>query len=96
MGDFNSPPDSEPYRNLANSDAVALLDTRTVTAAPPYGPRGTFTGFKIDRDAPEPIDHIFVTRDFQVDSHATITQHWGGRLPSDHYPVIASLRMPSL
>lgn len=90
MGDFNSPPGSEPYRRLAASPD--LRDSRTASQTPPYGPAGTFTGFDITRDASQPIDHIFVTRDFLVESHAIITQHWGGRLPSDHYPVLAVLR----
>lgn len=93
MGDFNSPTASEPYRLLADTSATTLTDARSLSAAAPYGPRGTFTGFRIDTDAPDPIDHIFVTPHFQVDSHATITQHWGGRLPSDHYPVMAKVKV---
>lgn len=93
MGDFNSPTGSEPYRLLADTSATSLADTRDLSAAAPYGPRGTFTGFQIDTDAPDPIDHIFVSRHFHVSSYAVITQHWGGRLPSDHYPVVAELRM---
>jgi len=93
MGDFNSPIGSEPYRLLADTSATSLADARDLSAAAPYGPRGTFTGFRIETDAPEPIDHIFVSRHFQVASHAVITQHWGGRLPSDHYPVLVQLTM---
>lgn len=93
MGDFNSATGSEPYRLLADTSATSLADTRGLSAAAPYGPRGTFTGFRIETDAPEPIDHIFVSRHFQVASHAVITQHWGGRLPSDHYPVLVKLTM---
>ncbi|MDZ4307513.1 endonuclease/exonuclease/phosphatase family protein [Allopontixanthobacter sp.] len=93
MGDFNAPTGSEPYRLLADTAATSLSDTRGLSTAAPYGPRGTFTGFRIDTDAPDPIDHIFVSRHFQVDRHAVITQHWGGRLPSDHYPVLAELRV---
>lgn len=90
MGDFNSIPGSEPYRRLTDS---ALSDSRAISRTPPYGPRGTFTGFRIERDAPGSIDHIFVTHEFKVESHAVITQHWGGKLPSDHYPVMAMLRL---
>tara|TARA_B100000678_G_scaffold281545_1_gene279506 strand:+ start:1090 stop:1965 length:876 start_codon:yes stop_codon:yes gene_type:complete len=90
MGDFNSAPDSEPYRRLTDS-ASSLANTRTLSRTPPYGPRGTFTAFDISRDAGAPIDHIFVTREFTVASHAVITQHWGGKLPSDHYPVLVVL-----
>ncbi len=88
MGDFNAATASEPYRRLAG----ALADTRAISRAPPFGPPGTFTGFDIARADPAAIDHIFVSDAFVVESHAVITQHWGGRLPSDHYPVLAVLR----
>lgn len=93
LGDLNSTPDSEPYRRLADDARAELTDSRAMTSTPPYGPPGTFTGFRIDSDAAAPIDHIFVTPDVAVDGYAVITQHWGGRLPSDHYPVLATLRL---
>jgi len=92
LGDFNADPQSEPYQRIAGDRAAGLRDARAVTRTPPYGPPGTFTGFDIMRAPALPIDHIFVTRAFAVDSYAVITQHWGGRLPSDHYPVVADLR----
>ena len=93
MGDFNSDPAAEPYRRLVEDRAAALSDTREASVSPPYGPTGTFTGFDIMRNAAAPIDHIFVTPDWTVASHAVVTDQWGGRLPSDHYPVLASLRL---
>ena len=91
MGDFNAMPDSEPYRRLADTAASGLVDTRTISRAPPYGPPGTFNAFDISSNAAAPIDHLFVTGGFAVDGYAVITQHWGGRLPSDHYPVLVVL-----
>lgn len=91
FGDFNSTVDSEPYRILS---AGGLIDSRDATRAPPYGPRGTFNGWRIDSDADSPIDHIFVSSAVVVSRYAVITQHWGGRLPSDHYPVMAELEIP--
>ncbi len=95
MGDFNANPESEPYGRLSDTVTTRLVDSRAISRMPPYGPRATFSGFRIERDAPGPIDHIFVTPEFAVESHAVITQHWGGRLPSDHYPVVAFLRLES-
>lgn len=92
MGDFNAGPGSEPYRRLAESADTGLIDSRAASRTPPYGPPGTFNGFDIGSAAEAPIDHLLVTADFAVESHAVITQHWGGRLPSDHYPVLAVLR----
>ncbi len=95
LGDFNADPESEPYRRLAEDRAAGLRDARIATRAPPYGPPGTFTGFDITKAPALPIDHIFITPAFTVERYAVITQHWGGRLPSDHYPVVADLRLES-
>ncbi len=95
LGDFNADPGSEPYLRLAGDVASGLRDSRLTTRTPPYGPPGTFTGFDIAKATPLPIDHIFVTSTFTVESYAVITQHWGGHLPSDHYPVLAEVRLDS-
>lgn len=92
MGDFNASPGSEPYRILADTAHSGLSDARTASRTPPYGPPGTFTAFDIAAAPEAPIDHVFVTRGFAVDAYAVITQHWEGRLPSDHYPVLAVVR----
>lgn len=91
MGDFNAPLSSVPMALLANPARSGLRMARAISAAAPYGPPGTFTAFKIDADPLEPIDHILVSGSFEVARYATVTQHWGGRLPSDHYPVVADL-----
>lgn len=93
MGDFNSDTGSAPYQALLAPDAglIALHDTQDISRTPHFGPAGTFTGFKIEQLAGSPIDHIFVSDGVAVLRHATITQQTGGRLPSDHYPVLADL-----
>ena len=93
MGDFNAAPSSKPIQIIADPARSGLVDTRTISQSQPYGPTGTFTGFDITRNADEPIDHIFVSEGLGVIRHATITQHWGGRLPSDHYPVLADIKL---
>jgi endonuclease/exonuclease/phosphatase family metal-dependent hydrolase len=95
MGDFNAAPSSAPIQILADPGRSGLANTRTISRSPPYGPTGTFTAFDITRNADEPIDHIFVSEGLGVIRHATITQHWGGRLPSDHYPVLADIELES-
>ena len=93
MGDFNAPSSSPPMVLLADPARSGLRMARAISAEPPYGPPGTFTAFKIDANAPEPIDHILVSEPFDVRRYATVTQHWSGRLPSDHYPVVADLAL---
>lgn len=92
MGDLNSSPDDSAYHILAGS-AESLRDARAISRTPTYGPSGTFNAFKIESDAAAPIDHIFISAQFAVGSYAVVTQHWGGRLPSDHYPVIVQLAL---
>jgi endonuclease/exonuclease/phosphatase family metal-dependent hydrolase len=91
MGDFNSPATSNPYAAIVEPGKGALRDSRTISRTPHYGPLGTFTGFKIAQMDPSPIDHIFVSDDVTVLRHATLTDQNGGKLPSDHYPVITDL-----
>lgn len=91
MGDFNAPVGSPPYAAIVEPGAGALRDTLAISRTPHFGPLGTFTGFQIERNDPKPIDHIFVGDNVTVLRHATLTQQAGGRLPSDHYPVLANL-----
>ncbi|MBS0478975.1 MAG: endonuclease/exonuclease/phosphatase family protein [Proteobacteria bacterium] len=91
MGDFNSPVGDPAYSAVVADGAGALRDTLTITRTPHFGPAGTFNAFKIDEAAASPIDHIFVSGGVAVLRHATLTQQDGGRLPSDHYPVLADL-----
>ncbi|WP_447756024.1 endonuclease/exonuclease/phosphatase family protein [Sphingopyxis fribergensis] len=93
MGDFNSPADSPAHAAIVDDapDLVALHDTLAISRTPHFGPLGTFTGFRIEQAEPSPIDHIFVGDGASVLRHATLTQQTGGKLPSDHYPVLADL-----
>lgn len=93
LGDFNSTPSSPPLALLANHVESGLRLAKAISLAPPYGPPGTFNGFRINAADAEPIDHILVSDGITVQRHATLTQHWEGHLPSDHYPVIAELEL---
>ncbi len=91
MGDFNSPVGDPAYGAIVAPGVGALRDTLAITRTPHFGPAGTFNAFKIDEAQDSPIDHIFVSGGIAVLRHATLTQHDAGRLPSDHYPVLADL-----
>lgn len=94
VGDFNSPPDDEPYRLIVAPGEGALADARALSLQAPFGPQGTFNGFDILRADAAPIDYVFVDRSARVVRHGVITQHDEGRLPSDHYPVMADFEPP--
>ena len=90
IGDFNSRPDSEPYRILTDdADPRHLTDSKTISLHPHHGPNLTFSGFKTT-GAPgdQPIDHIFIKGDVKVLLHGTLSDTFDGRFPSDHMPVL--------
>lgn len=90
MGDFNAKPSDEPIKILVE-DPDKFTDSKTVSSSPHYGPEGTFNGFGSKERDNEPIDHIFFKGKWKVLQHATLSQTWGGRFSSDHFPVYAKL-----
>jgi endonuclease/exonuclease/phosphatase family metal-dependent hydrolase len=91
-GDFNANPEQEPIKILLNpKDPAHLVDTKSIAATPHYGPTGTFNGFHSKEISDLPIDHIFIKHAITVLQHATLSQTWGGRFSSDHFPVFARL-----
>ena len=90
-GDFNTTPDTEPYRILTADGESQLVDSREVTAEPPYGPDATWNGF----DAIVPghrIDFVFVGEGVRVLEHGILAETRDGvRFPSDHLPVLVEL-----
>ena len=89
-GDFNAVPGSPPMRELTNN-ALSLRDTREA-ARTLVGPEGTFNAFKAIPDEARRIDYIFADPSVTVRSHAVLA--WlieGGRVASDHFPVVADL-----
>ena len=91
-GDFNAKPSEEPIKILVDAnDADRFIDSKEVSAMPHYGPIGTFNGFGSKERDNEPIDFIFLKGKWKVKQHATLSQTWGGRFSSDHFPVFAKL-----
>ncbi|RFP17751.1 endonuclease [Duganella sp. BJB488] len=89
MGDFNSTPDSEAYATIG----AALRDARAISQTPPYGPVATFNDFDVTKPPRERIDYIFLSPQWQVLRYAVLTDSVDARYPSDHFPVVARLRL---
>ncbi|TGE10352.1 endonuclease/exonuclease/phosphatase family protein [Hymenobacter fodinae] len=87
VGDFNSTPDTEQIKTIGS----VLQNAYQATKQPPYGPVGTFTGFKLDAPLQDRIDHIFVSKQFDVLNYAVLTDSIRGLYPSDHFPVLVTL-----
>ncbi len=86
-GDFNSTPETIQIRQMSG----ILADSYEVTEQPPYGPVGTFNGFKWDAGLQDRIDYVFVSGQFRVQKYAALTDSKNQRFPSDHLPVVADL-----
>lgn len=85
-GDFNTTPDSEVHAVLART----LQDAWT-TAPRVEGSDATFHGFTGAAD--RRIDWIFV-KGVTPESATSVTTRWHQRYPSDHFPVVVTLRLP--
>ncbi len=90
-GDFNSHPDSEPYRILTGSNLLA--DAKTKSQMPHHGPGRTMNKFDLEnlKTTEPPIDYIFVSKQIDIIKHATLSDTFDGYFPSDHMPVLVVL-----
>ena len=83
VGDLNSTPDTEQVKHIE----TLLNDSYTVTVLPPYGPVGTFNGFKMTAPLADRIDYIFVSKSVKVLTYGVLSDFKEQRYPSDHLPV---------
>jgi endonuclease/exonuclease/phosphatase family metal-dependent hydrolase len=90
LGDFNVTPDNPAY--LYPLSQPDWKDARLVSKIPTYGPKGTFTGFDWEREPDGIIDHIFVQGKIEVLRHGILTDNYGKKYPSDHFPVLVELQ----
>jgi endonuclease/exonuclease/phosphatase family metal-dependent hydrolase len=91
-GDFNAQPSDEPIQVIMDqANPLHLIDSKTTSIQPHYGPQGTFNAFGPKEIGEAPIDYIFLRGSVKVLQHATLSQTWGGRFSSDHFPVFASV-----
>jgi endonuclease/exonuclease/phosphatase family metal-dependent hydrolase len=86
-GDFNVDQRNESYAEVL---ATGVLKDTYDLAPVKYAQSNSFNAFKTTQAGDARIDHIFVTKQFDVKRYAILTDTYGGgRLPSDHYPVVA-------
>ncbi len=93
MGDFNLKPDAEPIQLLLK----ALNDSKHISLAKPFGPSGTFNGFKFNQPVLDRIDYIFTSKDqVHVLKYAVLSNSKDCKYPSDHLPVLVELKFMKL
>ena len=92
-GDFNCPPGSAPYEILTEDrlNLAELRDTYALVGEVEDG-QATFHGFGGLRLGKR-IDWILFNRRLEVFEAAIDRREFGGRYPSDHFPVTATLRL---
>lgn len=96
-GDFNARPTNEPYRILTDTNNPDhVKDAYLISHTAHHGPSGTSTnGFLFPGVPDSRIDYVFIKNQVSVLKHAILSDSWSGRLPSDHLPVLAKLRIGS-
>ena len=85
MGDFNTGPDSEPYRRLI---ASGLRDARAVSPVV-FGPAGTYNAFDLSRTmTASPSTTSSSASGLSVLRFGVLTDSFDGKVISDHFPVV--------
>jgi endonuclease/exonuclease/phosphatase family metal-dependent hydrolase len=89
MGDFNS----EPTHNRINALKKEMNDTREISEVKPFGPSGTFNGFKHNEPVTLLIYYIFISKNnkFKVKKYAVLSDSKDLKYPSDHLPVYVEI-----
>ena len=93
LGDFNCDPSSEPYQTLtANTAASAGLRDAFADSPDSGGTYHAFTGIAEDGR----IDWILFNSRLECLEAAVDRRSFDGGYPSDHFPVVATLRREAL
>ncbi|QSG12781.1 Metal-dependent hydrolase [Halapricum desulfuricans] len=94
-GDFNCIAGESPHETIVDPDAGrrALSNAIDRSEHGHYGPETSVTDF--EHLVPNrKIDHVFVTDDVEVRQHGVCTDLFAAeRYPSDHFPVLAQVRL---
>ena len=99
-GDFNADQHSDVYASLLKSDDFVDAFDR---ARHRMAENGTFNGFKPQSWKAERIDHVFVSKHFNVHRYGLLTPFYWAQTPdgdyqprhySDHFPVSTVLELP--
>ena len=89
MGDFNLNDQSKAIIYLSS----IFNDSRNISLNSPFGPYGTFTGFKFLEPVKDRIDYIFCSKEkIQIEKYAVLTDSKDSKYPSDHFPVFVEVK----
>lgn len=88
-GDFNVDEKNEAYFTLANS---GFITDAYDSAAIVYAPNSSFNGWGKSLKKSGRIDHIFISKPFKVLKYGILTDTYMGKFPSDHFPILTTLK----
>ena len=91
-GDFNARPNSQVMKQFRR-EAYELNGLRAVQDIRPEIYKSTTMGGFKERDKGMHIDYIFVSQEFDILDAQIIRYNKNGKFPSDHYPIMAELRL---
>lgn len=89
-GDLNGGNETEWYKTVANS---GFLKDTYKEAKNPYVFNGSFNDFGAEIKSDDIIDHIFISKQFSVRKWGILSDTYHGKYPSDHFPVMAELKL---
>jgi endonuclease/exonuclease/phosphatase family metal-dependent hydrolase len=93
LGDFNSPPDSKSVAQLS-APPYRLADAYGAYIGGAAAVGATYHAFRGGGGGNKPIDYIFATDDLRIERVVVDRSRYGGKYPSDHYPVAAKIALP--
>jgi endonuclease/exonuclease/phosphatase family metal-dependent hydrolase len=87
-GDFNLTPETAPIQTISK----ILNDSEKISKVTPFGPKGTFNGFKFNQPVTDRIDYIFTGKNnISVKKYAVLSDSKNCKFPSDHLPVFVEV-----
>lgn len=90
MGDLNLEPETEAVQSILKR----MNDTKDAATRVSFGPDATFNGFRFDQVPTRRIDYIFTGKSgISVLKYGVLTDSRDGRYYSDHFPVLAEIRL---
>ncbi len=92
-GDLNFKPDAKAYKILTGGRRNFLFDTQKISKVDSSGSKITFNDFGKSLEAGNKIDYIFIKNEVEVLKHQIIADTFNGSYASDHFPVLAELRI---
>jgi endonuclease/exonuclease/phosphatase family metal-dependent hydrolase len=89
IGDFNSQIDGPATSVFLEG---GFLDAQTASVSGHTGLSNTFNGFRRNWTRYRKLDHVLVSKDVTVLRHEIPGETVDGRIPSDHFPVLADVK----